>query len=111
MKEIQVRTEDELANCMKKGIEVKCKSTGPFGEDEGARVIAFGKIGEPDVNRKIEIDSDEMDEFGYNSPKEYLKDFEGTEVVVLDTTIGQTYNNFFMLDGLDIEDCDLYIFQ
>ena len=110
----KVETEEELRGYLEERTTVRAMSTGPFGEDEGAEVIAFGRIGNPRIARKLEVDEGELEEFGCSSVKEYIEEFAdetdgGALVIVLDTRIGQGGNNFYMLDGRDVADCDLYV--
>ena len=109
----KVETEEELRDYLAERIKIYAKSTGPFGEDEGAEVIAFGRLNNPRIARKLEVDEGELEEFGCESVEEYINEFadetDGTLVIVLDTTIGQGGNNFYMLDGRSVADCDLYV--
>lgn len=105
---VQVKTAEELKDLLASGETVYAASTGPFGEDEGAEVVAFGKIGVPGINKRLWVDESEMGDLGYESKEEYLADFAGTEVIVLNDTIGQSDCNFYMLDARDVADCNLY---
>ena len=106
----KVETKEELKEYLMERITVRAMSTGPFGEDEGAEVIAFGRIDNPRIARKLEVDEGELEEFGCKSVEEYIDEmYGGSLVIVLDTKIGQSGNNFYMLDGRDVADCDLYV--
>lgn len=105
----KVETEEELREYLEERITVRAMKTGPFGEDEGAEVIAFGRIGNPRIARKLKVDESEMEDLGYESKEEYLEDFADTEVVVLDDTIGQRDCNFYMLDAYSVGDLSLYV--
>ena len=105
---VQVKTAEELKDLLASGETVYAASTGPFGENKGAEVVAFGKIGVPGINKRLWIDESEMGDLGYESKEEYLADFAGTEVIVLNDTIGQSDCNFYMLDARDVADCNLY---
>lgn len=107
--QIPVNSEEELKDYLSMGVTVFAASTGAFGEDEGAEVIYFGDIGTPKAKKKIWVDDEELSEFEYESVEDYCDDFAGTKVIILNDTIGQSDNNFYMLDARDVADCELYV--
>ena len=106
---LQVTTEEELSRYLAAGVTVYAMGTGPFGEDEGAVVDYFGDAADSNIMRVIEVDDEVLSEMNYQSIKDFCEDMAGTKVIVLDTTIGQSDNNFYALDAYSIRDCDLYI--
>lgn len=105
---MKITDKNELKKQLDAGVTVYAKSTGPFGEDEGAAVIAFGDISDADIAGQIVLDDETYEEYGESSA--YINDWAGTEVIVLDQTIGQNSSNYYMLDGSnDISDFDLYV--
>lgn len=98
----QLKTDLELELAYKAGITIYAKRTGPFGEDEGATVQYYGPVKD---SYDLEFDEDTMSE------DDFLEDFdEDTIVIILDTTIGQSSQNFYVDDGgWSVEDLDLYI--
>lgn len=105
----QVLDEKELKTLLDMGCTVYADGTGPFGEDEGAKVIGFGNI--KDLRNKIRNVEQMMDEEGYDEDaivEDWFTDWEGETVVVLDKTIGQGPYNFYTLDAYRVEDLDLW---
>lgn len=105
----QVTSEKELKTLLDMGCTVYAGGTGPFGEDEGAKVIGFGNI--KDLRNKIKNVEQMMDEEGYDEDAtvdDWFTDWEDETVVVLDKTIGQGPYNFYTLDAYTVEDLDLW---
>ena len=97
----KITDEGELKKQLDAGVTVYAKNTGPFGEDVGATVVAFGDVGDADVSGYIHYDGDMT---------EFVEEFDGIKAIVLDENIGQSYENFYMLDGShEISDFDLYV--
>lgn len=105
----QVTSEKELKTLLDTGCTVYARGTGPFGEDENAKVIGFGKV--KDLRNKIKNVEQMMDEEGYDEDAtvdDWFTDWEDETVVVLDKTIGQGPYNFYTLDAYTVEDLDLW---
>lgn len=103
----QIMSEDELYRALANH-RVVAKDVGPFGGGE-SEVVFFGDIASKKARRYITVDREELEEFGYESEEEYCNDFAGTDVIILEDSIGQSDNNFYMLDGRDVADCEIYI--
>lgn len=105
----QVTNEKELKTLLDMGCNVYAHGTGPFGEDEDAKVIGFGKI--KDLRNKLKGIEWTMDEEGYDANadvEEWFADNGETTAVVLDKSIGQEPCNFYTLDAYTVEDLDLW---
>lgn len=103
----QILDKEDLKRQLDNNVTVYAMSTGPFGEDEGAEVIAFGDISDADVAGFIKLDSESYDMYGGTA--EYVTEHSGDKAVVLDSEIGQSDCNFYLLDAIDIDDCSLYV--
>lgn len=105
----QVLSEEELKTLLDTGCDVYARGTGPFGEDEGAKVVGFGEI--KSLRDKIKNVEQIMDEEGYDEDAtvdDYFNEWEGETVVVLDKTVGQGPYNFYTLDAYNVEDLELW---
>ena len=102
----QVTSEKELSTLLDMGCNVYSRGTGPFGEDQGAKVVGFGKV--KDYHNKLKGIKWVADEEGYDSEEEWLADNADTNVVVLDKLIGQEPCNWYALDAYTVEDLDLW---
>lgn len=105
----QVLSEEELKTLLDMGCDVYARGTGPYGEDEGAKVVGFGEI--KSLRDKIKNVEQIMDEEGYDEDatvEDYFNEWEGETVVVLDKTIGQGPYNFYTLDAYNVEDLELW---
>lgn len=105
----QVLDEKELKTLLDMGCTVYADGTGPYGEDEGAKVIGFGKV--KDLRNKMKGIEWVMDEEGYDenaTVDDWFADCEDVTVVVLDQVIGQEPCNWYTLDAYRVEDLDLW---
>ena len=102
----QVETEEQLQALLDAGVEVEAHSTGPFGEDENAVVIGFGKM--KDLRNMLEVDDEVLEYDDYGSIDEFLDDNAEETVIVLDQKIGQSNNNYYTLDAYTVADLDLW---
>lgn len=103
----KVNTEGQLKKLLDKGVKVEAKHTGPFGENKGASVIAYGKMG--DLRDKITGAEYIMEEEGgYDNIEDWFADNEDTTIIVLDKIIGQSDVNWYTLDGYRVSDLDLW---
>ena len=91
----EVETKEQLQALLDAGVKVEAHGTGPFGEDEGATVIGFGKI--KDLRDMMEVDPEVLEYDDYGSIDEFLDDSAEETVSVLDDTIGQSNNNYYTL--------------
>lgn len=105
---VQLKTEEELKKALDADVEVQAMHTGPFGENEGAVVIYFGKLNNCDKNF-LSFDSDWLSEYG--DKEELLEDNGEEDVIVLDKAIGQSNGNFYVQDAYTIEDRELFVSQ
>lgn len=103
----QVLNKEELKRLLDNNVTVYAMKTGPFAEDMGAKVVAFGDISDADVAGLIELDSESYDMYGGTA--EFVTEFSGYDAIVLDSPIGQSESNFYLLDAIDVEDCSLYV--
>ena len=103
----QVLDKEDLKRQLDNGVTVYAMRTGPFGEDEGTKVIAFGDISDADVASFIKLDSESYDMYGGTA--EYVTEHSGENAIVLDSEIGQSDCNFYLLDAIGVDDCSLYV--
>lgn len=101
-----VTSEKELSTLLDMGCNVYAGSTGPYGEDRGAKVTDFGKV--KDLRNKLKGIKWTAEEEGYDNEEEWFAANEDVTVVVLDQLIGQEPCNFYALDAYTVEDLDLW---
>lgn len=111
----QVTSEKELKTLLDMGCDVYARGTGPFGEDENAKVVCIGKV--KDIHHRLSgldfiIEQEGFDE-EEDDEDEWIerwieKNGEATAVVI-DKSIGQEPCNFYTLDAWNIKDCDLWV--
>lgn len=110
-----ITSEKELKTLLDMGCTVYARNTGPFGEDENAKVVCIGKV--KDIHHRLNgldfiIEQEGFDE-EEDDEDEWIerwieKNGEATAIVI-DKSIGQEPCNFYTLDAWDIRDCDLWV--
>ena len=103
---VQIKSEEQIKRLLDVDGSIEAKHTGPFGENEGAVVIGYGKI--KDLRDMLKGIGEAASEEGYDTAENWLADNEETSIVVLDKTIGQSGYNWYDLDSYSVEDLDLW---
>lgn len=105
---VKITSEDQLVE-MLSIVDVHADHTGPFGENKGALVTAFDTVNK--VFSKMDVTDSWLDENGFEDEDDFLDAYGDVTAVVLDSPIGQSGGNFYLLDAFSVEDLDLYYYK
>lgn len=86
---------------------VYARETGPFGEDEGATVVAFGTVEE--LEDMLKITQDVLDYADCKNKRDFMNQMGSELAIIVSKNIGMLNENFYMLDERSIEECNLYV--
>lgn len=86
---------------------VYARETGPFGEDEGATVVAFGTVEE--LEDMLKITQDVLDYADCRNKRDFMNRMGGELAIIVSKNIGMLNENFYLLDERSIEECNLYV--
>ena len=104
----KITTEMALLKALAAKKTVYARETGPFGEDEGATVVAFGTVEE--LENMLKITPDVLDYTDCRNERVFMNKMGSKLAIVISKKIGMNGENFYLLDdGLSIEECNLYV--
>lgn len=87
---------------------VYARDTGPFGEDEGATVVAFGTVEE--LESMLKITPDVLDYTDCRNERDFMNKMGSELAIIISKKIAMNGENFYLLDeGRSLEECNLYV--